>query len=73
MKKPTPNMAVVIRIAFRSPLSADGSTGKKSLAIIGVMKAKTRKSYHSSALPMTAAARLRTETLVDCMKMSFTG
>src|SRR5690606_41156989 len=48
MKKPTPNIAVVIRIALRSPRFAEGSTGKKSLAIIGVMKAKTRKSYHSS-------------------------
>src|ERR1700683_43093 len=51
MKKPTPNVAVVSKSeAYWLSL------GKNNFAMITVKKPNTRKSYHSSALPITAAA-----------------
>ncbi len=51
MKKPTPNVAVV-----SSSEAYWLSAGKKSRAMITEKKPKTMKSYHSRALPTTAAA-----------------
>ena len=50
MKKPTPNVAVVSN-SEAYWLSA----GKNRRAMITVKKPKTMKSYHASALPITAA------------------
>jgi hypothetical protein len=51
MKKPTPNVAVVSN-SEAYWLSA----GKNNRAIMTAKNPKTMKSYHSSALPITAAA-----------------
>ncbi|MOA38245.1 hypothetical protein D3C78_1599080 [compost metagenome] len=59
-------MAVVMRMAFSSLPGMLGSVGKNSFAMIGVMNANTRKSYHSRALPMTAATMLRVGTALCC-------
>jgi hypothetical protein len=51
VKNPTPKVAVV-----RSREEYSLSAGKKRREMITVRKPKTTKSYHSKALPMTAAA-----------------
>ncbi|EES44895.1 conserved hypothetical protein [Burkholderia mallei PRL-20] len=54
MKNATPNVAVV-----RSSDEYSLLVGKNNWAITTVMKLKTVKSYHSSALPITAATTAR--------------
>ena len=54
MKNATPNVAVV-----SSSDEYSLEVGKNSSAITTVMKPNTVKSYHSSALPITAAATAR--------------
>ena len=50
IKKPTPKVAVVF-----SRASSSLSSGKNNREMITVRNPKTTKSYHSSALPITAA------------------
>ena len=55
MRNPAPKIAVVARIELISLPGILGSTGKNTLLMIGVMKAKIPKSNHSSMFPMTMA------------------
>src|SRR6516162_8484459 len=69
MKKPLPNSAVVSSSALISLPGIFGSTGKNRFLMMGVINANTVKSYHSIALPATAAtmALLFVVRITDCL------